>query len=342
MAKALVNSEGKVLLRNGKVATTDSVDCCCTPAGCGNDDFADALQLSGVDRSPLVVGDDFAGTVACDNTGFTVDPGHVDAFELSAWYVWTAPSSDDFTFDTIGTVFTGVSPNSVLAVYTGTEVDALTQIAFNDDAVGIGLLSQVTFTAVEGTVYHIALGGFDATQFGPTVLNWARVATCGCDRTVSVSVVSVVSITREGDPYMSMTTSFSHSFPSNENDEFCESEYTAFNSCIAGCSNDGRYPDPDAPVYAGEAIFIRNHCEHFPSFDRYVRVIVDICNTCTQPADPCDDSLPFCSSDNIGGGFDYDPVPDGVNVFNEHFDADFTTDFHYVESRDTTVTITVS
>jgi len=35
MAKVLVNSSGKVLLRDGKVATSDSTSCCCTTTGTG-------------------------------------------------------------------------------------------------------------------------------------------------------------------------------------------------------------------------------------------------------------------------------------------------------------------
>ncbi len=143
MAKALVNSSGKVLLRDGKVATSDSVDCCCTTTGacCHDDESCEILSEA-----------------ACNAT--------------------------------------------VDGVYQG-----------------------------------------DNTVCDP---NPCVTGECGCNRTVAVSVTSVVSITREGDDYMSMTTSFSHTFASADNEGSCFFDWTDFNSCIDGCSNDGRYPDPDA------------------------------------------------------------------------------------------------
>jgi hypothetical protein len=46
----------------------------------------------------------------------------------------------------------------MLAVYTGTKVRALTEVASNDDS--CGLQSEVTFTARAGTTYRIAIDGF--------------------------------------------------------------------------------------------------------------------------------------------------------------------------------------
>lgn len=162
---------------------------------------------------------------------------------------------------------------------------------------------------------------------------------CGCIKTIAVDVVSTVTVTREGDPFMSMETSFSHTFIPGDSDGFCVSEFTDFNTCIDGCFNDGRYADPDAPVFAGEGIFMRRYCD-----DGFIEVIIDVCNICIDPADPCDSEMSSCVSDNIGGAFDYDALVDGSNMFDEHYDNTFTAGdgFEYVQNRDTTITITVT
>jgi hypothetical protein len=60
----------------------------------------------------------------------------------------------------------------LLGVYTGNAVNSLTPIAKNDDIdLGINVQSSVTFAAVAGTTYKIAVDGFDG-DFGNIVLNW--------------------------------------------------------------------------------------------------------------------------------------------------------------------------
>jgi hypothetical protein len=61
----------------------------------------------------------------------------------------------------------------VLAVYTGSSVMGLTTVVANDDDVANRTLtSAVTFTAVAGTVYHIAVDGYHGAT-GSIVLNLA-------------------------------------------------------------------------------------------------------------------------------------------------------------------------
>ena len=67
------------------------------------------------------------------------------------------------TIDTEGSDF-----DTLLAVYTGTSVDALTAVASNDDA--IGRQSEVSFTAQVGVIYYIAVDGYSGAT-GSIVLN---------------------------------------------------------------------------------------------------------------------------------------------------------------------------
>jgi hypothetical protein len=74
----------------------------------------------------------------------------------SVWAQWTAPSTKAVTIDTIGSSF-----NTLLAVYTGNNVSALTPVVSNDDIGSGQQQSRVTFSATAGTVYRIAVDGFN-------------------------------------------------------------------------------------------------------------------------------------------------------------------------------------
>jgi hypothetical protein len=110
-----------------------------------NDNFASASPLAGATAS-----------ATGSNVGATAEagePSHLGQTSHSVWWQWTAPSSGNVVIDTVGSNF-----DTVLAVYTGSAVNALTPIASNDDT--IGLTSRVAFPATSGTVYRIAIDGF--------------------------------------------------------------------------------------------------------------------------------------------------------------------------------------
>jgi subtilisin family serine protease len=137
----------------------------------GLDDFANAQTLTGN-----------TGSVSANNSGAGKQPGEPDhagnAGGKSVWFQWTAPANGTWVFDTFGSGF-----DTLLAVYTGSAVNALTLVAANDDAAGT-VQSRLTFTAVSGTVYRIAVDGFNPEPANPLnalsgniVLNWTSVTT---------------------------------------------------------------------------------------------------------------------------------------------------------------------
>jgi hypothetical protein len=84
------------------------------------------------------------------------EPDHAgNAGGKSCWFSWTAPFTETVTIDTCDTN----STNTLLAVYTGAQVDMLTEVASNDD--GCGVQSILSFPAVAGTEYRIAIDSFD-------------------------------------------------------------------------------------------------------------------------------------------------------------------------------------
>lgn len=96
----------------------------------------------------------------------------------SVWHTWQAPAGGTVTFTTAGSGY-----DTVLAVYTGNAVNALTLIARNDDIPDVSgqphqVTSAVSFSAIAGTTYQIAVDGYNnggqGGDMGPVQLNWTR------------------------------------------------------------------------------------------------------------------------------------------------------------------------
>jgi hypothetical protein len=131
-----------------------------TFATSSNDNFANAQPLSGN-----------SGSVSDNNVGATTEAGEPSIAGVttgaSVWFSWTAPASGQATFDTFGSSF-----DTVLGVYTGNSVFALTPVASNDDY-GSGYQSRASFAATSGVTYMIAVAGYRGAS-GAIVLNWTE------------------------------------------------------------------------------------------------------------------------------------------------------------------------
>ena len=92
------------------------------PAPPINDNFSDALVLIGC-----------GGRVEANNVGATKqtnEPNNSDSpgSTRSVWYQWQATTTGSITFDTRGSNF-----DTVLEIFTGSDVGSLTSIGHNDD-----------------------------------------------------------------------------------------------------------------------------------------------------------------------------------------------------------------
>lgn len=110
---------------------------------------------------------------SADATKEAGEPNHAGAIGgRSVWYKWTAtnPNSIAMTF-TLRNSTTNF--DTVLAVYTGSSVGALTQIASSDDygSTPTTATSTVFVPTVPGTTYYIAIDGFGAAS-GNFRLTW--------------------------------------------------------------------------------------------------------------------------------------------------------------------------
>ena len=148
-------------------------------------DFYPAIK-SYLDPPPVIPNDKFAnaqllssesGTATGSNASATKEAGEPNhAGQLggaSVWYSWTAPSGGTVVMDTFQSNF-----DTLLAVYTGNNVAELSPVASNDDAGSGGRQSRVTFRAVAGTTYQIAVDGYGAAT-GNIVLHWGLAAAFG-------------------------------------------------------------------------------------------------------------------------------------------------------------------
>lgn len=123
-----------------------------------NDSFTNAITVAGI-----------AGTTSGSSVGASKEvgePNHANNIGgASLWFRWVAPNSGTVTFNTFGSTF-----DTTLAAYTGSAVGGLTSVAFDDD-ITPGTTSAITFDAVAGTVYRIAIDGYNGAA-GSYALTW--------------------------------------------------------------------------------------------------------------------------------------------------------------------------
>jgi hypothetical protein len=117
-----------------------------------NDDFADAVALTGLPAN--------ASGTNVDATKEAGEPTHagIAGGGFSVWWSWTAPSTGGVAIETCGSAFP-----TVLGVYTGSSVEALTEVASGrwqnaEEACSGG--ARVSFRATAGQTYMIAVDNY--------------------------------------------------------------------------------------------------------------------------------------------------------------------------------------
>lgn len=135
-----------------------------------NDNWASAADLG-----TITAGDAVGSNIAATVQGSEPIPSAASANYRTVWWKWTPQLSGTATISTRGsTDTTGAVLDTMLAVWTGTSLAALTEVASNDDG-PVDYTSEVTFTATAGTTYYIQVGGSYDYQ-GTIRLRWFMVA----------------------------------------------------------------------------------------------------------------------------------------------------------------------
>lgn len=142
-----------------------------------NNDFANATVLALTNNSAVVTGSSVGATKEPS------EPNHApnETGGASVWWRWTATVGGSLVVTTSGSNF-----DTLLGAYTGTAVNALTQIAANDDSVTPEQdpsptrprTSIVTINVTAGTTYYFAVDGWQA-EWGTISLNLTLTPTAG-------------------------------------------------------------------------------------------------------------------------------------------------------------------
>ena len=151
----------QVIVSNILGAVTSAIASLNTGLAPSNNAFASSVSLGG--SSGFVNGNTVLATKEPDEPDHAANIGG-----LSVWYDWTAPSTNQVTFDTAQSAF-----DTLLGVYTGNNLNSLTTIATNDNVSTNNSRSRVTFIPVQGTVYRIAVDGANGAN-GNLTLRWVQ------------------------------------------------------------------------------------------------------------------------------------------------------------------------
>jgi hypothetical protein len=118
------------------------------------DNFADRIAIN-----PLlgpVYGNNANATAESGEPSYNGNPNIQPA--KSIWYTWTASFTGVISLTTAGSDF-----DTVMAVYTGTNLAHLTRVASDDDSGGF-FTSLVNFNVTAGTTYQITVDGFNGAS----------------------------------------------------------------------------------------------------------------------------------------------------------------------------------
>jgi hypothetical protein len=142
---------------DGFSSITGAIQLNIAPPPPANDNFANRITLTGDSANAT-------GT----NRGATGEVGEPaqSGITNSVWWTWTAPTTGNYTFDTIGS-----GSDTYLSLFTGTNLPSLALVAADDDGGG-NFTSRITQSVTAGTTYQIAVDGW-ANTTGPINLNIA-------------------------------------------------------------------------------------------------------------------------------------------------------------------------
>lgn len=125
-----------------------------------NDDFADAEPITIATDGGTYTSDPFPNKNATTETGEPSPTGSTSS--LSRWWKYTPATTGTATFDTQLTVpgKTSTSKDTIIAVYTGSAVNALTKLASDDDSGGSGTSRIASLAVTAGTTYYLQVNAY--------------------------------------------------------------------------------------------------------------------------------------------------------------------------------------
>ena len=210
-----------------------------------NDSFAGAAVLTG--DTVTATGNNATATKETGEPSIAGNQGG-----KSDWWSWTATSSGKVTVNTKGSTF-----DTLLGVYTGDVVSALTTVAQNDDVSRSDLTSSLSFTATAGTTYYIAVDGFkgrNGAASGDIVLNVTVQQAPTNDNFANATVLSGASATATGNNSAASKEAGEPNVMSNLGGKSLWYAWTAPTSGTVQINTEGSNFDTVLGVYTGGSV----------------------------------------------------------------------------------------
>jgi uncharacterized repeat protein (TIGR01451 family) len=158
-----------------------------------NNNFASAIALSNANNMDNTSSISSSSILATKETGEPDHAGNIGG--QSVWWKWTAPASGQLNIDTQGSNY-----DTLLAVYTGTNFNALNNLTSNDnDGFSIGT-SSLLLQAQAGQEYKIAVDGADGAA-GFVQLNWRFNPNANANLSVDISGPTAITLGTQ-QPYV--------------------------------------------------------------------------------------------------------------------------------------------
>lgn len=137
-----------------------------------NNTFASAVDLGSVSNTTSASWIDFGTNTEAGEPGNPIFFWLPTAYR-TIWWKWTAPASGLFNFDTLSSDF-----DTVIEVYTGAAVNALTKVADSHDADTSGH-SSLALNATLGTTYYFRILGETVNEIGNAVFQVSQLGSPG-------------------------------------------------------------------------------------------------------------------------------------------------------------------
>ena len=255
-----------------------------------NDNFSAAQTITGC--SGTTTGSNISASRETGEPNHSPDGG---GGSRSIWYQWQAPSSGPAQVSTAGSPF-----DTVLGVYTGSDVGSLSVVGKHDDVGGNDKTSLVSFTATAGTVYRIAVDGYNnggsGGDVGPVTVNWS----IPCDwspATLDGSQVEFKNWTINGETFVYVKLNFPDAgfrvanwgspFVSGVNSFSVNASVERFNGGAAQVLTN------TAQIYSLGAIPAGSYSFTFQNFGSNVKTHNFTVTLAPPPANPIDDARTF-------------------------------------------------
>ena len=201
-----------------RVDVDDAVNALLSGAAAVPDDFDDAEPIETFPFEELTYTFFATNEIGEDTTSSCTGLGPIS----NLWYIITADGPGQININTNGSDF-----DTVLVVYTGTQLNNLVEVACDNNS-GSGTQSALSFNATDGTTYYIQVGGDDNDR-GRLMLNLSAPLTTP-ELVSPVNAFETTTITQPTFEWDAVLAANVYDIEVDDNVNFSSPEYASFTS----------------------------------------------------------------------------------------------------------------